>query len=227
MTKYFKYFTVVLVLVFLSGCATVKSDNGGTNVPTETITYASEADKGSAFETPSPFYIFEAVKGKHLAANIPQPASRPEKGRVLGSFTTEFTIKPVARAHNISLAVGSINNFVIKSGEEFSFNRAVGPTTKENGYKEAKIFIRGKEEKGYGGGVCQVSSTLFNACDFAGLEILERHDHSKEVTYVKPGRDAATSDGGIDFRFVNNKDYPVKICAEVKSGKVTVKVLAA
>jgi vancomycin resistance protein YoaR len=89
------------------------------------------------------------------------------------------------------------------------------------------VFNQGKESKGYGGGVCQVSSTLFNTAEKAGLEIVERHRHSKRVYYVPKGKDAATSYGGVDFKFKNTLAYPIKINARADDEKVTVSVIKA
>ena len=147
--------------------------------------------------------------------------------KVLGDYTTKFTAEPKSRNMNISHAAESIDGIVIEPGEIFSYNNAVGPTTQKNGYKRARIFVRGKKSYGYGGGVCQVSSTLYNAATEADMEIIERHNHSLPVEYVPKGKDAATSYGGIDFKFKNPFDYPVKIDAKVTDESVTVRILSA
>lgn len=138
------------------------------------------------------------------------------------SFTTDYNAKIKNRTHNLVLATKSIHDVVIQPTDTFSFNETLGPITKDRGYKSAKIFIKGKELEGIGGGVCQVSSTLYNAADKAGLEIVERHPHSKRVHYVEKNRDAATSYGGIDLKIKNNMQYPVKIIAKADNGKLTV-----
>lgn len=115
------------------------------------------------------------------------------------------------KIHNIQLACYSIDETIIYPEGIFSYNDALGPTTLENGYKLGKIFIEGEEVDGVGGGVCQVSSTLYNAVLGANLDIIERNEHSKEVTYVPKGYDAATSYGGIDFQFLNNLENPIRI----------------
>ena len=149
-----------------------------------------------------------------------------EKVEVLGSFTTKFTAYPKSRALNIGIASERINGIVIHPNEIFSFNEATGPTNKENGYKLAKIFVRGEEKEGYGGGVCQVSSTLLNAALDSDLEILERHAHTKKVHYVAEGYDAATSYGYKDFRFKNIYDYSIKINSIVEDGAITIAITA-
>ncbi len=109
------------------------------------------------------------------------------------------------RGHNIRLAAQSINNYLLAPGELFSFNRATGPRTSERGYQQAPIIVGGSVVPGYGGGVCQVSSTLYNTVKKADLEIVERFPHSRPVDYVPRGRDATVSDF-LDFKFRNNTE---------------------
>jgi len=146
---------------------------------------------------------------------------------VLGEYTTKFTAEPKSRNENISHAAESINGIVIGPGEEFSYNRAIGPTTKKTGYKRARIFIKGKKAFGYGGGVCQVSSTLYNAAASADMDIIERHSHSLPVEYVPKGKDAATSYGGMDLRFKNTRSYPVVIQTNVTDDSLTVQIVSS
>lgn len=140
----------------------------------------------------------------------------------LASFTTKFSKYSKQRNNNIALAARSIDQTIVQPGETFSYNETLGPTTKQNGYQKARIFVAGKEEKGYGGGVCQVSSTLYNAALIAGLEITERHPHSRAVHYVEEGKDAATSYGSIDLKFINNKLHPIIIRSHVTEDEVIV-----
>jgi len=142
----------------------------------------------------------------------------------LGTFSTSFKPGEEGRDTNIKLASDSINQSVVHPGEEFSFNRTVGPTTEKNGYKLAMIYVDGKKDEGFGGGVCQVSSTLYNAAANAGMNITERHDHSLPVTYVESGKEAATSYGVKDFKFVNQLSHPVAIQSQVVDGKITVSI---
>ncbi|BCU82964.1 hypothetical protein JIR001_27470 [Polycladomyces abyssicola] len=141
--------------------------------------------------------------------------------RLIGKYTTYFDGSNVNRTTNIRLASKAINNLILSPGERFSFNRVVGPRTSGRGYKSAKVIVRGEYSEGIGGGICQVSSTLFNSVDEAGLRILQRNSHSKEVAYVPPGRDATVSWGGPDFRFKNNLTKPVLIRIRVTSNSIT------
>lgn len=129
----------------------------------------------------------------------------------LYSFTTYFDASNAERSSNIRLAASKINGTVISAGESFSFNKTVGARTRENGFKQAKIIEDGKFVLGFGGGVCQVSTTLYNAALLSGLEIAEYHPHSLAVSYVAPSRDAMVSGSYCDLQFVNNRSTPVYI----------------
>lgn len=145
-------------------------------------------------------------------------------GHCLGEYTT-FISGSAERQENIRLASTSLNNLIIWPGEVFSFNQASGPKTPERGYKLAPVILSGEMDFGYGGGVCQVSSTLFNACMQAKLEIIERHPHSKPVHYVPADKDAAVNYGFLDFRFKNNQKGPLIMKAGVKAGRLSIKIL--
>lgn len=138
------------------------------------------------------------------------------KETVLGRYKTIFHPGEKSRTVNLKLAAAAINGQVILPGKTFSFNKTVGPRTRERGYLEATIFVSGKKEQGMGGGICQVSSTLYNAVLNSKLRVVERHTHSLPVTYVPTGRDATVSYGYLDFRFQNNGKRPVKIRAIVE-----------
>lgn len=142
---------------------------------------------------------------------------------LLGSYTTYGGGTP-ERITNLELAVAGINGVEIQPGGVFSYNEALGPRTEERGYQIATVIVNGEHEKGIGGGICQITSTLFVASLYADLDILERHNHSGRVDYVEDGLDAAVVYGGQDFRFQNNTGYPVKITASYANGAVNVKI---
>ena len=144
---------------------------------------------------------------------------------ILGTFTTRYDATNKNRSNNISLAAQKINGTVILPGETFSYNKTVGKRTKAAGFKEAGAYAGGKVIQEVGGGICQVSSTLYNAVVYANLEITERSNHCFESSYVAAGRDATVSWGTLDFKFKNNRQYPVKIEASANSGvnKITIK----
>lgn len=139
----------------------------------------------------------------------------------LSAYSTYFDALNVARSHNIALACEKINGCVILPGETFSFNATVGKRTAKNGFLSAKVIEGGKFVDGVGGGVCQVSTTLYNVALLSGLKIKEAHPHSLAVGYVPPSRDAMVSGSYCDLRFENQGDAPVFIRGEVVDGRIT------
>ncbi|MBM7619970.1 vancomycin resistance protein YoaR [Bacillus tianshenii] len=140
----------------------------------------------------------------------------------IGQYVTYFNSYNKSRSHNIFLAANAIDNHVIFPNETFSFNKVVGKRTIEKGYLRAPIIVRGELSEGVGGGICQVSSTLYNAVDRAGLKIVERYSHSRNVPYVPAGRDATVSWYGPDFRFQNQYNQPILIRAKRYGGSMIV-----
>ncbi len=138
----------------------------------------------------------------------------------LGHYYTYYNAGNRDRSHNIDLSARAIDSTVVFPGETFSFNRVVGMRTVGKGYRRAPVIVKGELSEGVGGGICQVSSTLFNAVDRAGLAIVERYSHSREVPYVLPGRDATVSWGGPDFVFQNRYNQPVLIRTHAAGGRV-------
>ena len=140
----------------------------------------------------------------------------------LSKFTTIYDAGNTSRGTNIAIAARTINNTVILPGETFSYNKILGNTTKEKGYQLGTAYVGGKVVPAYGGGICQVSTTLYNAAIYANLEIVERYNHSYSVSYVSGSRDATVSYGGKDFKFKNSRTYPIKIVASAKNGVISV-----
>lgn len=143
---------------------------------------------------------------------------------VLASYSTDYSTSSANRKENIRLASSSINGKILNPGEVFSFNDVVGPRTESTGYKVAHVYSGSKVVDGIGGGICQVSSTLYNAVVYADLEIVYRTNHSIPVSYVPLGRDATVSYGTIDFKFKNNKETPVKLEVIADGNNLTVNV---
>lgn len=156
----------------------------------------------------------------------PEVTARDAAGikTLLASFSTPFNRGKVGRTHNLTLAAKSIDGTIIKPGGVFSVNDTVGPRLAGRGYRIAQIFVKGKLEDGLGGGVCQVSSTLFNAVLLTGLTIKERAPHSQVVPYVTPGRDATVAYGHTDFRFQNSAQHPIGIIADVQGSRLVVQI---
>ena len=143
---------------------------------------------------------------------------------LLGSFSTTYSTSNSNRSTNIRLAASKINGIVIMPGETFSYNQVVGKRTAAAGFKSAAVYSNGQVTTGIGGGICQVSSTLYNAVLYANLEIVERTNHGFNPGYVKAGTDATVSWGGPDFKFKNNRDYPIKIICSGSGGKVNFQI---
>lgn len=141
---------------------------------------------------------------------------------VLGSFTTAYTSSGSSRSANVENGCKLIDGITLYPGEEFSTYETVSPFSEANGYYMAGSYVNGKVVDSLGGGICQVSTTLYNAVLRAELEVTERHNHSMIVSYVDPSADAAIAESsGKDFRFVNNLDYPIYIEGYTKGKKIT------
>ena len=160
------------------------------------------------------------VKAWQPAVTVAMLKERTQK---LSSFTTYFSGEKTARVHNISLACERIAGSVLASGEEFSFNQAVGVRTRENGFLDAPVIVQGEFVEGAGGGVCQASTTLMGAALRAGLSVTESRPHSLSVGYVPPSQDAMVSRAS-DLKFRNPYPFPVYLLGNVGEGYVRFEV---
>lgn len=143
---------------------------------------------------------------------------------LLATFSTTFSTRNYNRSTNIRLATNKINGSVIMPGETFSYNQTVGKRTAAAGFKSAAVYVGGEVTTGIGGGICQVSSTLYNSVLLANLEIVERYNHGFNTGYVPAGRDATVSWGGPDFKFKNTRNYPVKLVCSVSGGTILTQI---
>ena len=143
----------------------------------------------------------------------------------LSNFSTYYAASNVNRTTNLRLAANKINGTVLMPGETFSYNNVVGERTIAAGYKEAPIYVEGRVEDGLGGGICQITTTLYNAAVYANLEIIERTNHQFVPSYIGAGRDATVVYGAIDFKFKNNRNYPIKIICSVSGGVANFQIL--
>lgn len=143
---------------------------------------------------------------------------------VVSSYTTYYNNGVAGRSKNIELSAAAINNVILGVEDQFSFNTVVGPSDAEHGYQPAEEAVNGKLVMGIGGGICQTSSTLFNAVDSLSVDYIEKHNHSVNVGYVPKGRDATVSYGGVDFRFKNTTGVPLLLKAHTNNGMLTVEV---
>ena len=143
----------------------------------------------------------------------------------IGSYSTSYGTSNANRCANIANAAKRINGKVLMPGDVFSFNATVGPRSVANGFYTAKEYVSGETVDGIGGGTCQVSSTLYNACIYSDLSIVSRTSHMFPVGYCPLGQDATVAYGSVDYKFVNSMDYPIKITAVTGGYKLTVSII--
>ncbi|WP_343101236.1 VanW family protein [Romboutsia sp. MSSM.1001216sp_RTP31141st1_G3_RTP31141_220114] len=176
--------------------------------------------------------IYEMIKEKEIKdIYLPVKVIKPKINTsdvksinaILGQYSTSFNDKS-SRGNNIYIAGKSTSDIVIMPNETFSYNSATGPRTWSNGYKSAKVIVGGKYVNGEGGGVCQVSTTIYNAALISNMEIVEVHNHTYPSRYAPRGKDAAVSYGYIDFKFKNPYSHPVYIKNIIKNGAITTKI---
>lgn len=195
-----------------------------------------------AYYTKNPFQIFPEVLGidfdieeaKEIIKEekdeyiIPLKITKPNKTvknigteafpDLISTFSTRYDASNTPRTTNLKLAVEKINGAVVMPGEVFSYNKTVGKRTAEAGYKDAAGYQGGKVVQMIGGGICQISSTLYDAAVYANLEIVERHNHAFTTSYVGAGKDATVVYGALDFKFKNTRNYPITIKASAQNG---------
>lgn len=201
-----------------------------------------------AYYTQNPFKVYPEVEGvdfdienaKSIIAEkkeqyeIPLIITKPNKTTkeigteafpdLLATFSTQYQSSNVNRTTNLKLAADKINGIVLLPGEEFSYNKTVGERTVQAGFKEAAVFNAGRVENGLGGGICQISSTLYDAVVMADLDVTVRRNHQFVTSYVKAGADATVVWGSQDFKFKNTRKYPIKITITVSGGVATAKI---
>lgn len=167
----------------------------------------------------------DGIGSLDLEIDIVEPGgSREELARitdVLGQGSTDYSASSAARATNIKNGTSKLNGKVLYPGESFSVCTTMMPFDEDNGYEMAPSYANGEVVESFGGGICQVSTTLYLAVLRAELEVTERHNHSMSVGYVKPSMDAAIAEGSKDFRFTNNLDAPIYIEGYASSGKLS------
>ncbi|MBO5412961.1 MAG: VanW family protein [Clostridia bacterium] len=201
-----------------------------------------------AYYTTNPFKVYPEVKGvdfnleeaKEIIKEekdeyvIPLVITNPTKTTKdigteafpdrLSTFQTRYDATNLTRTNNLQVAVNKINGVVVMPGETFSYNKTLGKRTAEAGYKDAAGYAGGKVVQMIGGGICQISSTLYDAVVYANLEIVERHNHAFLTSYVGAGKDATVVYGSLDFQFKNTRKYPIKIESYMQNGIATVNI---
>ncbi len=207
------------------------------NSATEQVFFITPELVGQKLNKPKLYknIITNFLNDKELIFNLPITKLTPQilKQNFLTStnlradFSTDIATSSADRKHNIKNALNSLNKLEILPGEVFSFNKTVGRRTKENGYRQAKIIVNDQFVDGVGGGVCQVSTTLYNSALLAGLNIVEANKHSKQVGYVKYGFDAMVNFGSSDLKFKNNTNEKLTIITNYSANKIRIRIFGA
>lgn len=202
--------------------STITRKNGAFQITDEQKGYALDVDK----TVPKVEELLEQNTGGIVEPEITvtEPkVTRADNEKVtdlIGTYSTTYSANAAGRNENLRVGCANIDGTVIAPGEVFSMNVGLGPQTYANGYKDAGVYVNGKVEQGVAGGVCQVTSTLYNAVILAELEVVERYPHSMTVGYVPLGRDAAVAGDYKDLKFRNDTEYPVYLEAYARDGKV-------
>ena len=217
--KIILFFLILFTTICFSGCS--KEDDTKTEV--NTIEVNRTSTDISNLNDISNNTINNNIVSTNQANNKSNSSSSKVSNKseeLLAQFSTKIYSTDSARQNNLEITSKKLNGTVVKPNETFSFTKTIGPSTAAKGYEEADIYdSNGNKIKGYGGGNCQVSSTLYNAVQkVSSLEVVERHEHSNTVPYVKEGHDAAVAYGSVDFKFKNTRTYPIKIVASAKNG---------
>ncbi|QFJ56118.1 VanW family protein [Pseudobutyrivibrio xylanivorans] len=170
-------------------------------------------------------YVFHYVNAGKAEGRDATPVAGseiviPSNYTLLGIYSTEYNAEQ-ARATNIKIAADHVNGTVVESGKTFSASRSIGPRNTENGFVTAPVFINKEHAMGIGGGVCQVSSTIYAAMKTAGIAASERHPHSLPVNYLPAGWDATISGNALDLKFVNHYDSNIVIYETANNGILT------
>ena len=212
--------SVVMITAILGGC-TAAQEAEATTVRTTTTTttqttVTTTENKKTTFAESSTRKVYDGLK-KDRSGNYPYK---------LAEYSTYYNDKNETRSYNMEKAASKINNLCIPDGSVFSFNQTLGKRTVTSGYKEAHVISNGELVDGLGGGICQISSTVFEAVLRANLQIVARTNHSLKIAYVPLGGDATVDWNSKDFQFRNNTGSKILLKMECKKGKVTCKVYA-
>lgn len=163
---------------------------------------------------------------ENSGANVVEEKPKQPVETQISTFSTKIYTKDSARQNNLQITCSTLNNTTVKAGDTFSFCDTVGQATSSKGYEKADIFDRnGNKIRGYGGGNCQVSTTLYNAVlAVPSLVVTERHEHSNDVPYIQEGKDAAVAYGSYDLKFRNDSGNDIKILASTNSDSITITI---
>lgn len=226
--KIILFFLILFTTICFSGCS--KEDDTKTEVNTVEVNRTSTDISNLNLNDISNNTINNNIVSTNQADNTPNSSSSKVSNKseeLLAQFSTRIYSTDSARQNNLEITSKKLNGTVVKPNETFSFTKTVGPSTAAKGYEEADIYdSNGNKIKGYGGGNCQISSTLYNAVQkVSSLKVVEKHEHSNTVPYVKEGHDAAVAYGSVDFKFKNTNNFSIKILVETSKKYVVVKLM--
>lgn len=199
-------------LILLTGCS---KNNQNSNVSYTKVNYEDRLSNNATINETN-----NANQNDNQSNITNSPISQ-----TVSTFSTKIYDKHEGRMNNLKLASKKLTGIVVKSGETFSFNDKIGPYNEEKGFEKGKIFSStGKVLEEYGGGICQISTTLYNAVLPLNVEIVERHKHSKKVQYIEEGKDATLSYGHLDFKFKNTTDYDMELNCNTTDSEVIIEI---
>lgn len=226
--KIILFFLILFTIICFSGCS--KEDDTKTEVNTVEVNRTSTDISNLNLNDISNNTINNNIVSTNQADNTSNSSSSKVSNKseeLLAQFSTRIYSTDSARQNNLEITSKKLNGTVVKPNETFSFTKTVGPSTAAKGYEEADIYdSNGNKIKGYGGGNCQISSTLYNAVEkVSSLKVVEKHEHSNTVPYVKEGHDAAVAYGSVDFKFKNTNNFSIKILVETSKKYVVVKLM--
>lgn len=226
--KIILFFLILFTTICFSGCS--KENDTKTEVNTIEVNRTSTDISNLNLNDISNNTINNNIVSTNQSNNSSNSSSSKVSNKseeLLAQFSTRIYSTDSARQNNLEITSKKLNGTVVKPNETFSFTKTIGPSTAAKGYEEADIYdSNGNKIKGYGGGNCQVSSTLYNAVQkVSSLEVVERHEHSNTVPYVKEGHDAAVAYGSVDFKFKNTNNFSIKILVETSKKYVVVKLM--
>lgn len=215
----------IIYLVFTSNINLLNNESNDDNIQNQYIKN-EENDQNKVSENENENNINISEEKINEIENEKNKVTTPPKEEQIATYTTTLYDKEKTRIENINLAISKLNGVIIENGAEFSFNNTIGPMDESNGFKKATGFdSKGRKIKISGGGLCQISSTLYNSALIAGFEITERHPHSRRVYYVPKDKDATIFYGSLDLKFINNSGSKVRIDASATESTVTINLI--
>lgn len=227
----YSYLLIILIVSFLlTSCDNDENSNDNSNFDNEqSYNFEENLDSNAEKQTKRISY-FDYINETEISGEENQTSEQDDLEEIkdpnlLAEYSTSLGSSSKERVNNIKIVCERLNNFILSPGETFSYNDVCGPYGESDGFLEAPILLSdGTKENGFGGGVCQLSSTLYNVVkNIDNIEITEHHHHSAKVSYVPENQDATISlQSGLDFKFVNNNSFPIRFESTCANWKVNV-----